>query len=308
MPLVEVSQLSYTYADGTAALCEVSLTMEEGERLALVGPNGAGKSTLLWHLNGLLPEEPRMPRRTRAALPARQPQRGAGQGGSGRLAGPADAHGETAGKPTGTASLAGCGQHRAQGGEAAGWVRIAGLDVVRENLAAVRQLVGLVFQDPDDQLFSPTVGEDVAFGPINLGLGPDEVRKRVTEALAAVGLQGYEQRLPHRLSVGERKRACLAGVLACRPRLLALDEPTANLDPCSRRQLLGLLQTLDCAQLVATHDLELVLELCPRTILLDRGRVRAEGPTHRLLSDAQLLAAHGLEVPASLRRLPTAGG
>ncbi len=172
---------------------------------------------------------------------------------------------------------------------------------MRENLAAVRQIVGLVFQDPDDQLFSPTIGEDVAFGPINLGLGRDEVEARVAEALAAVGLAGYERRFPHGLSVGERKRACLAGVLACRPRLLALDEPTANLDPRCRRQLLGLLQTLNCAQLVATHDLELLLELCPRTILLDAGRVCADGPTHELLSDAELLAAHGLELPASLR-------
>lgn len=305
MPLVEVSHLSYTYADGTAALCDVSFSIEEGERVGLAGPNGAGKSTLLWHLNGLLPEERHLRKQARAAGATPRPQNRVKQAAPGGASSAAVQVGERE-RP---ARSKRCAEHPAcegragQGGEAAGIVRIAGLDLVWENLAAVRQMVGLVFQDPDDQLFSPTIGEDVAFGPINLGLEPDEVSARVAEAMAAVGLVGYEQRFPHCLSVGERKRACLAGVLACRPRLLALDEPTANLDPRCRRQLLCLLQTLGCAQLVATHDLELLLELCPRTILLDRGRVCAEGPTQELLSDVELLGAHGLEVPASLRGL-----
>lgn len=303
MPLVEVSHLSYTYADGTMALSDVSFSIEEGERVGLAGPNGAGKSTLLWHLNGLLPEEPRLRKQARSAAARSGSQEGIGLAAAGCTSSAAVLEG---GRDRPAQSQP-CEKHldgegrAGQGGEAGGAIRIAGLELVRENLAAVRQIVGLVFQDPDDQLFSPTIGEDVAFGPINLGLGPDEVSARVAEAMAAVGLVGYEQRFPHRLSVGERKRACLAGVLACRPRLLALDEPTANLDPRCRRQLLRLLQGLNCTQLVATHDLELLLELCPRTILLDRGRVCADGPTQEILSDAGLLAGHGLEVPASLR-------
>jgi energy-coupling factor transporter ATP-binding protein EcfA2 len=305
MPLVEVSHLWYAYPDGTAALRDVSLSLDEGERVGLAGPNGAGKSTLLWHLNGLLPDEPGWRNRARTAA-VRGLQGRAGQGGAehteraGDRGNSSAVHNEKQGVWHGE-SEGGTGRAGQGGGERA-YVRIAGLELVPENVAAVRQMVGLVFQDPDDQLFSPTVGEDVAFGPVNLGLPPDEVRRRVAEALEAVGLEGYQQRFPHRLSVGERKRACLAGVLACRPQLLALDEPTANLDPRCRRQLLGLLQRLDCAQLVATHDLELLLELCPRTILLDQGRVCADGPTHQLLADATLLAAHGLEVPPSLRR------
>ena len=180
-------------------------------------------------------------------------------------------------------------------------IRVAGMKVTDANLPDIRRTVGLVFQDPDDQLFCPTVREDVAFGPLNLGLPRDEIERRLAECLAAVGLEGYEDRMPHHLSMGERKRVCLAGVLACEPGLLALDEPTANLDPRSRRQLMNILAQLPCAKIIASHDLEMMMDICPRTIVLDDGRMRADGPTHEILRDEALMMAHGLEVPASLR-------
>lgn len=169
------------------------------------------------------------------------------------------------------------------------------------NLPDVRRRVGLLFQDPDDQLFCPTVWEDVMFGPTQLGLPPGEAERRAAEALAITGLADAAERMPSRLSFGERKRAGLAGVLACGPEVLVLDEPSANLDPRARRGLIRLLQTLPAAQIVATHDLEMVLELCPRTVLLDGGRVVADGPSRTLLADAELMERHGLEVPASVR-------
>lgn len=180
-------------------------------------------------------------------------------------------------------------------------VRIDGLEAAGANLPTVRRLVGLLFQDPDDQLFCPTVRDDVAFGPLNLGLSRQEVQQRVADALAAVGLEGIEDKPPQHLSLGERKRVCLAGVLACRPRLLALDEPTANLDPRARRQFISLLAGLECAKLIASHDLEMVRELCSRVVVLDRGEMYADGPAADVLGDEALMLEHGLEVPASLR-------
>ncbi|HVU86878.1 MAG TPA: ABC transporter ATP-binding protein [Pirellulales bacterium] len=180
-------------------------------------------------------------------------------------------------------------------------VRIEGLDVNHAHLPQIRRAVGLLFQDPDDQLFGTTVREDVAFGPLNLGLAAEEVRRRVDEALAVVGLSALADRVPHHLSMGERKRACLAGIIACEPKLLALDEPTANLDPRARRQLMRLLGELSCAKLIASHDLEMILDICPRVILLDEGRVCADGPTAEILRDEALLEAHGLELPPRLR-------
>jgi len=178
---------------------------------------------------------------------------------------------------------------------------VFGTPVVEENYPQIRQQVGLVFQDPDDQLFCPTVLEDVAFGPRNLGYAPEEAVQIAREALEAVGLAGYENRLPHHLSFGERKRVCLAGVLACQPKIIALDEPTSNLDPRARRQLIELIRSLRLTTVLATHDLELVLELCDRVLLLDRGRLHGEGTPEELLGDAELMEAHGLEVPLSLR-------
>jgi cobalt/nickel transport system ATP-binding protein len=178
-----------------------------------------------------------------------------------------------------------------------GEVRIAGLPVSQENLGRIRALVGLVFQNPDDQLFSPTVLEDVTFGPLYMGLEESEVRRRVDDALAAVHMQGYGARMPHRLSLGERKRVAIATVLAMEPAVLALDEPSSGLDPRSRRTLIRLLQELPQAMLVATHDMHLVRDLLPRTVILDAGLVVADGPTSEILGDMHLLEEHGLEAP-----------
>jgi len=230
---IEVQNLSYAYPDGRRALQGVSLSVQAGEKVALVGPNGAGKSTLLLHLNGIL---------------------------------------------------------RGQGA-----VRVMGQEVAEPHLARIRAQVGMVFQDPDDQLFSPTVFDDVAFGPLYARLAEEEIRQRVAWALAQVGLEEYAERVSHHLSLGEKKRAAIASVLSMRPEILALDEPTAGLDPRTRRRLIGLLRELSQTMLAATHDLRLVAEVFPRTVVLDGGQVVADGPTGELLADARLLEAHGLE-------------
>ena len=178
-----------------------------------------------------------------------------------------------------------------------GMVRILGLPVNDRHLKEIRRRVGLVFQSPEDQLFSPTVFDDVAFGPINMGLPEDEVRRRVKWALKQVGMSGHEGRSPHHLSVGEKKRVAIATVLAIGPEILAIDEPTGDLDPRGRWELIELLRNLPMTKLIASHDLEAVRALCQRTIILDKGRVVADGFTHRILSDVPLLASHGLAPP-----------
>jgi cobalt/nickel transport system ATP-binding protein len=269
VPAIRVSGLQYRYPDGKEALLGVELTVDRGESVALVGPNGAGKSTLLLHLNGLLP-----------------------------------------GKARGSAGHGHFGEWRANGRRGvpgpSAW--IDGLEVNDRNAPEVRRRVGLVFQDPDDQLFCNTVIEDVAFGPLNLGKNAAEARRIALDCLDRVELRGQAERPPHHLSFGERKRVCLAGVLACDPTVLVLDEPSANLDPRGRRRLIQLIDRLPCTKLIATHDLELVLELCTRTVLLDGGRVVADGPSRDVLGDIALLEAHGLEQPLSLRFGSTVAG
>ncbi len=184
-----------------------------------------------------------------------------------------------------------------------GSIVVDGTPVSEKTVDDVRRKVGLVFQDPDDQLFCPTVGEDVGFGPRNLGLDEAEVESRVHDVLAAVGLHGYEDREPHRLSLGEKKRVALAGVLAMRPALLVLDEPSANLDPRARRSLVDLLRRIEGAMLIATHDLDLVLDLGARVVVLAGGRTVAGGPADEILRDVAVLREHGLEPPLSLRAL-----
>jgi cobalt/nickel transport system ATP-binding protein len=179
-----------------------------------------------------------------------------------------------------------------------GALEVAGVEVTPDTLHDLRTRVGLVFQDPDDQLFMPTVEEDVAFGPLNMGLTPDEVGARVAEGLAAVRMGHVAERAPHQLSMGERRRVAIATVLAMRPKLLVLDEPSANLDPRARRELLGVLAGIERTMLVTTHDLPLAAELCERAVILARGRVMADGPCHELLGDEALLAEHDLELPA----------
>ncbi len=193
------------------------------------------------------------------------------------------------------------------GGTGAGRVRIGGLAVARDTLAEVRRRVGIVFQDPDDQLFMPTVADDVAFGPQNLGLRGEALRARVGEALAAVGMAGHGDRPPHHLSFGQRRRVALATVLAMRPDVLVLDEPTSNLDPASRRELADILVGLDAAVLMITHDLPYALQLCPRSVVMDAGRVVADGRTRDLLADRGLMAAHRLELPYGFDPLSVPG-
>lgn len=233
--ILRVKDLHFAYPDGHQALRGVSLSVCEGEKVALVGPNGAGKSTLMLHLNGIL------------------------------------------------------GEHSP--------VTIAGLPMQKGNLPLIRAAVGLVFQNPDDQLFSPTVFDDVAFGPLHMGLTEEEVRQRVEEALAAVGMADFGSRLSHHLSMGQKKRIAIATVLAMHPHILVLDEPSAGLDPRARRALMNLLRELSITMVVSTHDLQMVAELFPRMVIMDEGLIVADGGTADLLQDDALLLAHGLEQP-----------
>ncbi|GAA4222766.1 cobalt/nickel transport system ATP-binding protein [Streptosporangium album] len=178
-----------------------------------------------------------------------------------------------------------------------GTVAVAGLPVAKDSLREIRRRVGLVFQDPDDQLFMPTVREDVAFGPANLGIGGEELQRRVKDALDQVGMLEAVDRPPHHLSFGQRRRVAVATVLAMEPEILVLDEPSSNLDPASRRELADILRSLDVTVLMVTHDLPYALELCDRALVLSGGVIAADGPTRDILADADLLAAHRLELP-----------
>jgi cobalt/nickel transport system ATP-binding protein len=179
----------------------------------------------------------------------------------------------------------------------AGRVVVAGLPVAPEHLREIRRRVGIVFQDPDDQLFMPTVAEDVAFGPANLGLRGAELETRVKAALAAVGMEEHAGRPPHHLSFGQRRRVAVATVLAMEPDILILDEPSSNLDPASRRELAEIVTGLDVTILMVTHDLPYALQLCPRALVMNGGTITADGPTAELLADTELLAANRLELP-----------
>ncbi len=224
---VQIQNLSFHYPDGTAALDQLTLTIERGESICLAGPNGAGKSTLLLILAGLM--------------------------------------------------------------KAKGTVEIEG-----QPPQANRQL-GLVFQDADDQLFCPTVGEDVAFGPLNQKLPRDEVARRVRDSLAATGMTGFEQRSAHHLSGGEKKRAAIAAVLACRPSVLAFDEPWANLDARGAHAVTRIVREFNGTRLITSQDLTRAAQVCDRLLILDHGQLVADGVMDQLLDDTALLEKHGLE-------------
>ncbi|RZS34215.1 cobalt/nickel transport system ATP-binding protein [Herbihabitans rhizosphaerae] len=182
-----------------------------------------------------------------------------------------------------------------------GTVEVAGLTVEKAHLREIRRRVGVVFQDPDDQLFMPTVRQDVAFGPANFGVTGEALDARVAGALADVGMSEHADRSPMHLSGGQRRRVALATVLACDPEILVLDEPSANLEPVARRELAEVLLRLDRTTLMVTHDLPYAAQLCPRSVLIDDGVVVADGPTRELLADTELLARHRLELPYGFR-------
>jgi cobalt/nickel transport system ATP-binding protein len=182
-----------------------------------------------------------------------------------------------------------------------GSVAVSGYPVTDGNLLDIRRRVGIVFQDPDDQLFMPTVREDVGFGPANLGLAGRDLEERVNQALAAVEVTDLADRPPSHLSFGQKRRVSIAGVMAMQPEILVLDEPTSNLDPASRIDLTGILDDLDVTQLIVTHDLLYALEVCERSVVIDAGRIVADGPTREVLGDEALLSAHRLALPAGLK-------
>lgn len=190
----------------------------------------------------------------------------------------------------------------------AGELRVGETPVTPATLAGIRRTVGMVFQDPDDQLFMPTVLDDVAFGPLNLGLPPHEVERRVDAALERVGALDLKSKPPWRLSGGEKRRVAIAAVLSMMPDVLVLDEPTSGLDPYGRRRLVALLGEFSHTRIIATHDLDMVLELCPRTIVLHGGRVMADGPTLDIFRDDALLATCRLERPPSMQACPVCSG
>jgi len=243
---IAVTDLAFSYPDGTPALSGVTFEITHGESVALVGANGAGKSTLLMHLNGFL-------------------------------------------------------------WPATGSVEIGDIPVTKGTLPGIRKTVGMVFQDPDDQLFMPTVYEDVAFGPVNLGLPAEEIETRVMNALQRVGIERLRDRPPYRLSGGEKRAAAIATVLAMWPNVLVMDEPSSNLDPRARRRLIELLGTFEHTKIIATHDLDLALELCERTIVMSEGAVTADGPTREIFADRELLDRSGLEQPYAMHTCPVCG-
>ncbi len=178
-----------------------------------------------------------------------------------------------------------------------GSVEVAGLAVEKQNYQEIRRRVGIVFQDPDDQLFMPTVRDDVAFGPANMGLAGADLDERVKEALDLVGMAELADRPPHHLSFGQRRRVAVATVLAMRPEILVLDEPSSNLDPASRRELADILRSLDITMLMVTHDLPYALELCPRAVILSGGVIVADGSTRDIMLDDALMRENRLELP-----------
>ncbi len=234
---IEVSDLRFTYPGAHHSVLDgLSVSIAEGERVALLGPNGSGKTTFVLHLNGLLTLQ-------------------------------------------------------------TGAIRIGELDMTDANLPEIRRRVGAVFQDADDQLFMQSVRDDVSFGPANLGVPRADLDAVVERALGQVGAGSLIDRTPHHLSGGEKRRVAIATVLAMEPHALVLDEPTSGLDPVGRRELAELLAGLPQTQLVVTHDLPFALQTCPRSMIVSGGRVVADGPTHEILSNAELLAANRLEQP-----------
>jgi energy-coupling factor transporter ATP-binding protein EcfA2 len=232
---VEIRDFSYRYPDGTAALENICLTIDHGQRVVLVGPNGAGKSTLLLAMAGFV--------------------RGSGK------------------------------------------VFIEGLEVCAANTKKIRTILGCCMEEPDDQLFMPTLFEDVAFGPLNMGLSPHEVTHRVEEALRKVGLEAMAHKAPHHLSAGQKRAAAIATVLSMSPKIIIFDEPDGSLDPRNRNNLVRLLGELSQTLVIATCNMRFAAAIAQRAIVVDGGRIVADGPIAEILHNPQLMTSHGLETP-----------
>lgn len=238
---LSTENLSFTYPDGTQALKNINIEIEEGEKVAIIGPNGAGKSTLFSHFNGL------------------------------------------------TEPTSGC-------------VKIEGkpISFEKDELLKVRQKVGIVFQDPNDQLFAPTVKEDIAFGPMNLGLSYDEVEKRVEDALKMVGMENYEDKTPHHLSGGQQKRIAIAGIIAMKPELMILDEPTAGLDPDGVEKVLNIMNQLNeegMTLIISSHDIDMISKYADKIFVLYNGEIIESGNKNKIFSDMELLKKTHLRTP-----------
>ncbi len=235
---IEIENLSYDYHDGVKALDDITLSVEQGSKVALIGPNGAGKSTLLLAISLFL--------------------------------------------------------------KGSGKIKIAGIAASDENKKVIRTKITSVLQNPDEQLFMPTLFDDIAFGPMNMGLSDDEVRQRTHHALQTVGLTGMENRPPHHLSAGQKRSAAIATVLSMDPEIITMDEPDTSLDPRSRNSLIELLKSLPQTLLIATCNMDFAARTCESVILMDGGRIITTGSAARVMTDADLMKKHGLEVPSCL--------
>jgi cobalt/nickel transport system ATP-binding protein len=230
---IEITNLSFSYPDGTKVLTSIDLDINESETVGIIGANGAGKTTLLLHLNGILGKSPP--------------------------------------------------------------IKIFGLPVTEKNIFKIRRKVGIVFQNPDEQLFMPTVFDDIAFGPLNMGITPDEIKSRVITALYSVGLAGYEQKISHHLSSGEKKRVALATILSMEPDILVLDEPTSNLDPATRREFIDLLKKFNHTKIIAGHDMDMIKQLCTRVIVMNKGIIAAIDTPDNIFNNTDLLKQNRLK-------------
>ena len=231
---IEIENFTYAYPDGTAALSDITLSVEHGQKLTLIGPNGAGKSTLLLAMAGFA--------------------------------------------------------------KGTGKVLVDGLELNKKNLKKIRTCLGCCLEDPDDQLFMPTLFDDVAFGPLNMGLTPEEVKARVGDALQTVGLAEMADKAPRHLSAGQKRAAAIATILAMRPKIITLDEPDGSLDPRHRNNLMQLLKSLPQTLIIATCNMNFAAALADRAVLIDHGRIIVDGDAKTIMSDPELMTRHGLEV------------
>ena len=232
---IDIKNFSYQYPDGTKALSDINLSVENQQRVVLIGPNGAGKSTLLPAVPGFI--------------------KGTGQ------------------------------------------IFIDGIDVRKKNLKKIRSVIASCFENPEDQLFMPTLFDDVAFGPLNLGLSPEQVKKRVKNTLEKVGLSNMADKAPHHLSAGQKRAAAVATVLSMEPKIITLDEPDGNLDPRNRKKLTKLLMELTQTLIIATCNMDFAAEIAQRAILVDKGQIIADDDTEKIMKNSSLMNEHGLEVP-----------